>query len=168
VPKELISRFVKLCPTCQVRRGGGRASTQESEKSPEDYTHSPETRSPESRRSSLAMTRYLGPSNSPVSMGFSANLQHQNRWMTPLQPEETKYAQSESFANTVLGNYGVQDSRPISSSTTVNGRILDHTSFPSVNTQMTSTGFPSSNVRSTSNWQPSPPGYGVKQEPHYS
>lgn len=24
VPKELISRFVKICPTCQVRRGGSR------------------------------------------------------------------------------------------------------------------------------------------------
>lgn len=24
VPKELVSRFVKICPTCQVRRGGSR------------------------------------------------------------------------------------------------------------------------------------------------
>jgi hypothetical protein len=168
VPKELISRFVKICPTCQVRRGAGRASTQESEKSPDEYAHSPGTASPESRRSSLAMTRNMASASSPVLMGFSANLQHQNRWMTPLQPEETKYAQSDSSASTVLGNYSVQDSRPLPSSSTLNSRNLDHMAFPSVNTQMTSTGFPSSNVRSTSSWQSSPPGYGVKQEPHYN
>ena len=26
VPKELISRFVKICPTCQIRRGGSRVT----------------------------------------------------------------------------------------------------------------------------------------------
>ena len=30
VPKELISRFVKICPTCQVRRGGSHLSPPDS------------------------------------------------------------------------------------------------------------------------------------------
>ncbi|KAL2802898.1 hypothetical protein BJX63DRAFT_440524 [Aspergillus granulosus] len=33
VPKELISRFVKICPTCQVRRGGTRLTPPSSRKS---------------------------------------------------------------------------------------------------------------------------------------
>jgi hypothetical protein len=33
VPKELISRFVKICPTCQVRRGGTRLTPPSSRRS---------------------------------------------------------------------------------------------------------------------------------------
>ncbi|PYH40637.1 integrase zinc binding domain-containing protein [Aspergillus saccharolyticus JOP 1030-1] len=33
VPKELISRFVKICPTCQVRRGGSRLTPPSSRRS---------------------------------------------------------------------------------------------------------------------------------------
>lgn len=33
VPKELISRFVKICPTCQVRRGGSRLTPPNSRRS---------------------------------------------------------------------------------------------------------------------------------------
>lgn len=33
VPKELISRFVKICPTCQVRRGGPRLTPPNSRRS---------------------------------------------------------------------------------------------------------------------------------------
>lgn len=34
VPKELIARFVKICPTCQVRRGGSRLMPPTSRRSP--------------------------------------------------------------------------------------------------------------------------------------
>lgn len=33
MPKELISRFVKICPTCQVRRGGSRLTPPNSRRS---------------------------------------------------------------------------------------------------------------------------------------
>uniref|UniRef100_A0A093XPK4 Nucleolar protein 4 n=1 Tax=Talaromyces marneffei PM1 TaxID=1077442 RepID=A0A093XPK4_TALMA len=50
VPKELISRFVKICPTCQVRRGGSHLSP------------------PDSRRNSPPMELSRGqPPQSPVA-----------------------------------------------------------------------------------------------------
>lgn len=56
VPKELISRFVKICPTCQVRRGGARLTPPNSRRgSPrlESTSHSPMLLSPPvSRRES--------------------------------------------------------------------------------------------------------------------
>ncbi|KAJ6107923.1 hypothetical protein N7523_009246 [Penicillium sp. IBT 18751x] len=48
VPKELISRFVKICPTCQVRRGGSRLTPPNSRRgSPRlDMARSPKLPSP--------------------------------------------------------------------------------------------------------------------------
>lgn len=58
VPKELISRFVKICPTCQVRRGGSHISPPNSPiSSPRQETasRSPSIASPtESGRGSFA------------------------------------------------------------------------------------------------------------------
>lgn len=56
VPKELISRFVKICPTCQVRRGGARLTPPSSRRSSprlEVLSRSPKLPSPPmSRRDS--------------------------------------------------------------------------------------------------------------------
>ncbi len=90
VPKELISRFVKLCPTCQVRRGTARASPPVSDKgSISDYLDQqspPDTdmlSPPESRRSSIA-SRQCGASAVTPGQASSYNtaFQTQNRWMS--------------------------------------------------------------------------------------
>ena len=178
VPKELISRFVKLCPTCQVRRGAGRSSPPESEKSPEDYTQSPETASPISRRDSLATKRSSVTSHSPLSMaGFGSTFQQQNRWMTPIQPLETKYNPADTYPTSTMSsaNYSTyENSSAVPHSTmgsshnsTHYSRGLNQMSFSSSNTSSPTMGFPSSNVRSTNNWHTSQPGYGIKREQHY-
>ena len=91
MPKELISRFVKLCPTCQVRRGTSRNSPPESVKSPEATTEvqSPETYSATtSRKNSTASGHTTSASMSLQRVGYKTTpiFQQQNRWMTPLQP----------------------------------------------------------------------------------
>ncbi|KIW18184.1 hypothetical protein PV08_02472 [Exophiala spinifera] len=95
VPKELISRFVKLCPTCQVRRGTARNSPPELERSPETRvnSHSPEDGGVSESRKSSTSTRSTAVNNVTLpllSAGFpsSAAFQQQNRWMTPLSPQQ--------------------------------------------------------------------------------
>lgn len=94
VPKELISRFVKLCPTCRVRRGTSRNSPPECERSPEarTETQSPEaTAAPNSRKNSMSHRQLMVNVTLPLqSAGFntSSTFQQQNRWMTPLQPQQ--------------------------------------------------------------------------------
>ncbi|KAI1619503.1 hypothetical protein EDD37DRAFT_208265 [Exophiala viscosa] len=96
VPKELISRFVKLCPTCQVRRGTARNSPPESVKSADTRMN---TQSPDnigvasSRKNSMSSRQSLASVTLPLqSAGFnsSATFQQQNRWMTPLPPQQTQ------------------------------------------------------------------------------
>ncbi|OJD15142.1 hypothetical protein AJ78_04567 [Emergomyces pasteurianus Ep9510] len=56
VPKELISRFVKICPTCQVRRGGSRLTPPNSRKGSPKITTLPNPQllsPPVSRRDSI-------------------------------------------------------------------------------------------------------------------
>ncbi|EEH16898.2 hypothetical protein PABG_06985 [Paracoccidioides brasiliensis Pb03] len=59
VPKELISRFVKICPTCQVRRGGCRLTPPNSRKnSPKLKTlPNPQLRSPPGSRRDSVISR---------------------------------------------------------------------------------------------------------------
>ncbi|PTU20955.1 hypothetical protein P175DRAFT_0458907 [Aspergillus ochraceoroseus IBT 24754] len=75
VPKELISRFVKICPTCQVRRGGTRLTPPSSRRgSPrlETSSRSPKLPSPpmSRRQSAIPLERpqveYFGLQNSWV------------------------------------------------------------------------------------------------------
>ena len=171
MPKELISRFVKLCPTCQARRGASRNSPAGSEKSPDGYPASPEIASPASRRDSIASKKNSVTAQSPLGLGgFRSTFEQQNRWMSGMQPSETKYS-GDSYANSTFNsnNYTMQDHSGLPSPSTLGnsyGRSLSHMSFSSANPNSTS-GFPSSNVRSTNNWQTAPPGYGVKHEHHY-
>ncbi|KAL2415348.1 hypothetical protein ABEF91_004990 [Exophiala dermatitidis] len=113
VPKELISRFVKLCPTCQVRRGT-RNSPPESEKSPETRM---EEQSPEaisttnSRKNSTASRQLNTNANLPLqTAGFNSSptFQQQNRWMTPLQPPQADTHRSNHISP--VGNLNTHDS----------------------------------------------------------
>ncbi|KAJ9604584.1 hypothetical protein H2200_010697 [Cladophialophora chaetospira] len=94
VPKELISRFVKLCPTCQVRRGTSRNTPPESEvASPEAKTDVSPTRTYSAatsrKNSTVSGFTMTGASLPLLTAGFksSSAFQQQNRWMTPLQPQ---------------------------------------------------------------------------------
>ncbi|KAJ5775967.1 uncharacterized protein N7511_000978 [Penicillium nucicola] len=96
VPKELISRFVKICPTCQVRRGGSRLTPPNSRRSSprlEIVPRSPKLPSPSvSRRES---TFGQMPMERTQSDYFS-HLQGQNSWL------DTQSVQGRS----TLGNGG--------------------------------------------------------------
>jgi hypothetical protein len=87
VPKELISRFVKICPTCQVRRGGSRLTP------PSSHRSSPQMATtggsslllspPDSRRES-ALHR-SNHAQRPSGDGF-LHLQGQGSWSLSNQP----------------------------------------------------------------------------------
>ncbi|RMZ78768.1 hypothetical protein DV738_g3695, partial [Chaetothyriales sp. CBS 135597] len=113
VPKELISRFVKLCPTCKVRRGQNRGAMQTPDKeSPEDYEDCAETCSPgnPSRHESVTTKRSSTSITSPLQMqGSSSLFAHQNRWMTTSQPEDGKTAEGY-HAGSPGSRYLTQDS----------------------------------------------------------
>ncbi|KAK2733440.1 hypothetical protein FQN55_003352 [Onygenales sp. PD_40] len=83
VPKELISRFVKICPTCQVRRGGSRLTPPNSRRgSPKMGTIShPQLLSPPgSRRDSVVSRSGIGRSQTDFShvpgSGWGAHHHH--------------------------------------------------------------------------------------------
>ncbi|KAE8147953.1 hypothetical protein BDV25DRAFT_168777 [Aspergillus avenaceus] len=62
VPKELISRFVKICPTCQVRRGGSRLTPPNSRRSSprlEIVSRSPKLPSPPMSRRDSSLNIHL-------------------------------------------------------------------------------------------------------------
>lgn len=63
VPKELISRFVKICPTCQVRRGGSRLTPPSSRRGSPRLISMP--RSP--KLPSPPMSRRESTFNNPVN-----------------------------------------------------------------------------------------------------
>lgn len=101
VPKELISRFVKLCPTCQVRRGTSRNTPPHSEKGTEPCTDtncSDETSGAYPRALSTSRTTtnrhpHLSPSQHLQATNFkavSAVFEQQSRWMTPIQAQQSE------------------------------------------------------------------------------
>lgn len=90
VPKELISRFVKLCPTCQARRGSNSQAspTTLSKNTSSLYSppQSPETISPPtSRRESLLSRHSSMFSSSPVSTNIYGSQCHGNQWLSSPQ-----------------------------------------------------------------------------------
>jgi hypothetical protein len=96
VPKELISRFVKLCPTCRVRRGTARTSPTGSDKGSPDHMdaqsqsemHSP----PDSRGSSIVSRQYSVSSELPFRQtSYNTTFQSQNRWMSS-DPQAQSYS----------------------------------------------------------------------------
>jgi hypothetical protein len=121
VPKELISRFVKLCPTCQVRRGTSRNSPPESERSPEEMTdpQSPEVPcGPSSRKTSSAHKQIATSEHVPSqAAGFASSsaFEQQNRWMTPLPPQDSSIGRSTHLTinNTLNSHEGYNTIPPI-------------------------------------------------------
>ncbi|CAG8174027.1 unnamed protein product [Penicillium salamii] len=81
VPKELISRFVKICPTCQVRRGGSRLTPPNSRKSSprlDMVPRSPKLPSPPiSRREST----FSGQMPLDRTSDFFGHIHGHNGWM---------------------------------------------------------------------------------------
>ncbi|KAJ9617725.1 uncharacterized protein PV06_01650 [Exophiala oligosperma] len=176
VPKELISRFVKLCPTCQVRRGTARNSPPELERSPEARmnSHSPEDSAVSgSRKNSTSSRSTTTNVTLPLlSAGFpsSAAFQQQNRWMTPLSPQQDSMESNRLPSNNIKQEvYNTMPPMPITcadsaptgmSFSSVNG------SFSSVSTSsnaysLTASGHTAHGHGSTDH------GYDSKTGPHY-
>jgi hypothetical protein len=158
VPKELISQFVKLCPTCQVRRGTSRGSPPSLDKSTSGYmdTHSSDTISPsQSRRQSVATTRDSVMVHSPLSMaGFSSTFQSQSRWMTTTQPANRVVdLQAGSSEGTALSSFStfpdcisIKIAASSSTGANSNGLSSDMNYSNGIETSPT-TGYPSNRLR---------------------
>ncbi|KAB8240429.1 hypothetical protein F9C07_1563276 [Aspergillus flavus] len=81
VPKELISRFVKICPTCQVRRGGSRLTPPNSRRSSprlEIVSRSPKLPSPPISRCESSLNVQL-PLDRPQA-NFLTQFNGHNSW----------------------------------------------------------------------------------------
>ncbi|KAL1958334.1 hypothetical protein VTO42DRAFT_4651 [Malbranchea cinnamomea] len=108
VPKELISRFVKICPTCQIRRGGPRITPPASlRNSPNFDTVTPSQpppllSPPDSRRESVVSRPSIGSMSRPE------------------QSHTYTYSWGNSRAN---GNHQYQTSMPPVSSITAWGTL---------------------------------------------
>ena len=135
VPKELISRFVKLCPTCQVRRGGAsaRASPPDSDRDSYMQTQSPALISPpQSRRESIATRTSSMSMQSPAALGGAgpSDFQRQNRWMTPTQPT---HSSNGTLSNLPTSSYSTipanSSMSAISSLNNIHGPNSSHTNF---------------------------------------
>jgi hypothetical protein len=176
VPKELISRFVKMCPTCKIRRPSRdeRHSTASTPASDDEMPDSPEV-----RRTSFAEPKRESLSLAPP-MGFSSTFAQQNRWMADLPSDKSK-TKTEYYETMPPTSYGGPQS-PAAMSPQYSSRLSEQfnaMSFPSATEMAASNGFPSSNVRSTGNWQSVNSAYGsayssqqerggrVKKEHHY-
>ena len=170
VPKELISRFVKLCPTCQVRRGSARASPPETDPGSYMHTRSPGFMSPPlSRRESIATRKSSMDIHSPTShMGGTSDFQRQNRWMMPAQPSHSSHAglstMSSSNYNNLPGNpsmnaTGSVNSTHISSS--------NHMNFNTAVNNDSQSSYNSNGLRFAHTSQGAFPFPGMKQEGDY-
>ena len=144
MPKELISRFVKMCPTCKIRRPSRderNGSIADSPPSDEDMPDSPED-----RRASIPETK--------PPMGFSSTFAQQNRWMADLPGVKSKG--KTEYYDTVPPASFCDPTSPAAMSPQYTSRLseqLNAMSFPTAANMATPSGFPSSNVRSTGNWQ---------------
>lgn len=177
VPKELISRFVKLCPTCQVRRGPNRNSPPESERSPEAMTEgqSPDVPSvSSSRKNTLAHKQIPSNENLSSQAGFatSSTFEQQNRWMTPLPPQDVSMSRSNHLTinNNLNGHEGYSTIPPMPmncSNATPPGLSFSSVS-PFVNGSTGSAAFPTGSAyKPPRGHLPTGHNYGVKLEQTY-
>jgi hypothetical protein len=169
VPKELISRFVKMCPTCRIRR----PTQQEPESAAEDKMNLSDddcADSPIARGSAVA-TYKREPGSIQPAIGFSSAFAQQNRWMTGLPNLKTKSEYDSPMMHDTYAGQELSGALSPHYSTRLSEQ-LNSMSFPSSAEITSPTGFPSSNVRSTghlnfestmSNSAYSPP-YPTKQE----
>ena len=173
VPKELISRFVKLCPTCQVRRGTNRNSPPETEvQSPEAKTDvsSPRIYAAVSSRKNSSVNGYNATTASlPLqTAGFktTSTFQQQNRWMTPLQPQnDVNHASPTSLHNPLSrhDSYNTMPPMPLGC-TNGNSSGLNFSSVNSYgNTNGTSSVYNSSTLAHSAHGHvPTRPAYDIK------
>ncbi|KAK2766172.1 hypothetical protein FQN54_007688 [Arachnomyces sp. PD_36] len=127
VPKELISRFVKICPTCQVRRGGSRLTPPSSHRnSPQiaNAGNSPLLLSPPESRRESALHR-PSHANRPSGDGF-LHLQGQGGWALPGQPLHTSLGMNHSVVGSLPSA-----SPPTSSNATTMNSLRSGFSMPS-------------------------------------
>jgi hypothetical protein len=160
VPKELISRFVKLCPTCQVRRGSARASPPDSDRDCYMHTRSPGLISPpQSRRESIATRKSSLGMQSPVALvGGTSEFQRQNRWMTPAQPGQSSTYNTLPTSNSMS---------VIASSTNAHGPNANHMNFNTSEHTNNHAAYHSNGLRFAHTPQSSFSYQAMKQEGHY-
>lgn len=96
VPKELISRFVKLCPTCQIRRGQSRGQDVKDDNpsvtSLDDETVVDSGSPVKARQSSAARVQESNMMDLPMQLVNSTSaFQHQNRWLDGFHSPPTVY-----------------------------------------------------------------------------
>lgn len=171
VPKELISRFVKLCPTCQVRRGSARPSPPDSDHDSYMHTRSPGLISPpQSRRESIATRRSSISLHSPIALvGGTSEFQRQNRWMIAAQPSQA--SSTAPPTNLPATTYNTLPTNPsmsgLSSLNNTHGPNGNHMNFnTSVHTDNQSSYSPNG-IRFAHTSQSAFPYQSMKQEGHY-
>ncbi|RAH63856.1 uncharacterized protein BO66DRAFT_386733 [Aspergillus aculeatinus CBS 121060] len=107
VPKELISRFVKICPTCQVRRGGSRLTPPSSRRSSprlETVSRSPALPSPPiSRRdSNLNAQLSLDRSQADLFSQFTTSHGNHGHWID----NQRNLQERQPLSSTNIRSYG--------------------------------------------------------------
>lgn len=136
VPKELISRFVKICPTCKARRGSNpHVSPPISPKHSSSVYSSPQSPAllspPASRRDSLLSRHSSMLPSSPVSTNVYGSHYQGNQWLSSAQ--------------------NVHSPEPVhsgSSSTMVSGSSMSSIGQNGLSLNYTSSGLPNGNVGS--------------------
>jgi hypothetical protein len=142
VPKELISRFVKICPTCKTRRGSNsHVSPPISPKNTSSTYSSPQSpgglSSPVSRRDSLLSRHSSIFPSSPVSTNMYGSHYQGSQWFSSPQYDHGPGAVHQGSSNAMgsnpsMANMGGQNGLPISySSDFHNGSVSSHRSYPS-------------------------------------
>jgi hypothetical protein len=174
VPKELISRFVKLCPTCQVRRGGASTRTSPPDCDRDSYMHtqSPGLISPpQSRRESIATRKSSMTMHSPVALGGggeASEFQRQNRWMTTTQSSHSSNAALHTLP---ASGYNTIPTNPpmsaISSLNSAHGPNNSHTNFNTPVHNDNQLAYNSNALRFAHTSQSAFPYSTIKQEGHY-
>ncbi|KAL3470413.1 hypothetical protein BJX99DRAFT_267490 [Aspergillus californicus] len=117
VPKELISRFVKICPTCQVRRGGTRLTPPNSRRGSPPFeisSRSPKLPSPPLSRRQSAITRPVSLQRPQLSY-----LHQQSNWVDsarkPLRQASLSIGAVRSVGSGVLNHLPSSISTPMDS-----------------------------------------------------
>ena len=174
VPKELISRFVKLCPTCQTRRGTRPEMDKDAPESanevqsPEAYSVVPSRKGSGSTRQSSVGTNLPLQRNSFKAL---STFQQQNRWMTPLHPQTDSNNVSPTSMHNPVSRHDSYNTMPPIPMSCPNGNPPG-LPFSFVNTYGESNGTPgayasSSLSQSTHGHVPTGTAYDVKVETHY-
>lgn len=173
VPKELISRFVKLCPTCQVRRGGASARTSPPDSDRDSFMHnqSPGLISPpQSRRESVATRKSSMSMHSPAALGGggASEFLRQNRWMMPIQSSHSSNAALHSIPNS--GYNTIPANPPMSAISSLNSTHAPNNSPTNFNTRVhndNQVAYNSNALRFAHTPHSAFPYSTIKQEGHY-